>query len=124
MRAIRYETPVNTMYRTTSRDVDLGGEAVPEGKKILMFYGSANRDPRRWDRPDEYDISRKTQGHVGFGGGIHACVGMGLARLEGDCLLTAFARRVRSIEILEEPKRRFNNVLRGLSSLKIRLKAA
>lgn len=122
--AVRYETPVNTMYRTTSRDVELGGEAVPEGRKILMFYGSANRDPRRWDNPDDYDISRKTQGHVGFGGGIHACVGMGLARLEGDCILTALARRVRSIEILEQPKRRFNNVLRGLSSLKVRLQAA
>ncbi len=119
--AVRLETPVQSFFRTTTRDVDLGGETVPEGGKVLMLLGAANRDPRRWERPDDYDIGRKTQGHVGFGSGIHACVGMALARLEGECLLAALARRVARIEITGAPRRRHNNTLRGLESLPVRL---
>ena len=79
--AIRFETPVQTFFRTTTRETELGGVQIGEGEKVLMFLGAANRDPRRWERPDEYDITRRTVGHVGFGSGIHACVGMALARL-------------------------------------------
>ncbi len=122
--AIRFETPVQTFFRTTTREVEIGGETVGEGEKVLMFLGSANRDPRRWERPETYDIQRRTQGHVGYGSGIHACVGMALARLEGECVLTALARRVRDLEILEPPQRRYNNTLRGLTSLKLRMSAA
>ncbi|MDO9708057.1 cytochrome P450 [Paracraurococcus lichenis] len=122
--AVRYESPVQTFFRTATRDVDLGGAAVPEGSKVLMFLGAANRDPRRWERPDEYDIGRRTPGHVGFGSGIHACVGMALARLEGECVLAALARRVARVEITGTPRRRYNNTLRGLSSLPVRLHAA
>ena len=86
-----------------------------------MFLGAANRDPRRWERPDDYDIGRRATGHVGFGSGIHACVGMALARLEGECVLSALARRAARIEITGEPRRRFNNTLRGLASLPVRL---
>ncbi len=89
-----------------------------------MFYGSANRDPRRWDNPNDYLVERKTQGHLGFGTGVHACVGMGLARMEGECVLAALTKRVKRIDILEPPARRYNNVLRGLRSLKVRLVAA
>jgi len=119
--AVRYETPVQTFFRTTTRPTDLGGVAVDEGEKVLMFLGAANRDPRKWDRPDDYDITRRTIGHVGFGSGIHACVGMALARLEGECVLAALARRVARIEITGEPRRRHNNTLRGLASLPVRL---
>jgi cytochrome P450 len=119
--AVRFETPVQTFFRTTTREVDLGGESVPEGSKVLMFLGAANRDPRKWERPEEYDIGRRTIGHVGFGSGIHACVGMALARLEGECVLAALARRVACIEITGEPRRRYNNTLRGLASLPVRL---
>jgi hypothetical protein len=122
--AIRLETPVQTFFRTTTRETELGGVPVGEGEKVLMFLGAANRDPRRWERPDEYDIARRTIGHVGFGSGIHACVGMALARLEGECVLAALARRVARIEVTGEPKRRYNNRLRGLASLPVRLHAA
>lgn len=122
--AVRYESPVQTFFRTTTREVELGGESLPEGAKVLMFLGAANRDPRKWDNPDAYDIGRRTVGHVGFGSGIHACVGMALARLEGECVLTALAERVERIEIIGTPRRRYNNTLRGLSSLPIRLHAA
>ena len=80
-------------------------------------------DPRRWDRPDEYDPGRRNAGHVGFGTGIHGCVGAVLARLEGEVVLGALARKLRSIEIVGEPVRRYNNTLRGLSRLPVRIVA-
>ncbi len=122
--AVRYESPVQTFFRTTTREAEIGGETLPEGSKVLMFLGAANRDPRKWERPEEYDIHRRPIGHVGFGSGIHACVGMALARLEGECVLAALARRVARIEITGTPRRRYNNTLRGLSSLPVRLHAA
>jgi 4-methoxybenzoate monooxygenase (O-demethylating) len=122
--AVRYESPVQVFFRTTTRAAELGGERVPEGTKVLMFLGAANRDPRKWENPDAYDITRRTVGHVGFGSGIHACVGMALARLEGECVLAALARRVGHIKITATPRRRYNNTLRGLSSLPVRLQAA
>ena len=119
--AIRFESPVQTFFRTTTRDVDIGGCGVGEGKKILMFLGAANRDPRRWADPDRYDITRKTSGHVGFGSGIHMCVGQLVARLEGEVMLAALARKVAAIEMSGPVKRRYNNTLRGLESLPITL---
>jgi cytochrome P450 len=92
---------------------------VDEGRKVLMFLGAANRDPRRWERADEYDITRRNAGHVGFGTGIHGCVGAVLARLEGELVLSALARKVVSIEITGEPRRRYNNTLRGMASLPV-----
>jgi len=122
--AVRLESPVQTFFRTTTRAVEIGGETIDGGCKVLMFLGAANRDPRRWERPDEYDITRQSAGHVGFGAGIHGCVGAVLARLEGEAVLGALARKVASIKIAEEPKRRYNNTLRGLSSLKLTMRAA
>ena len=115
--AIRFESPVQTFFRTTTRAVEIGGVAIGEGEKILMFLGAANRDPRQWEHPERYDVARKTVGHVGFGAGIHMCVGQMLARVEGEVMLQALARRVGSIEITGAPRRRYNNTLRGLASL-------
>ncbi|MBR0794477.1 cytochrome P450 [Bradyrhizobium jicamae] len=122
--AVRFESPVQTFFRTTSRDVELSGAQIPEGEKVLMFLAAANRDPRRWDKPDTYDITRRTSGHVGYGSGIHMCVGQLVARLEGEVMLAALARRVAKIEITGEPKRRFNNTLRGLDSLPVEITSA
>ena len=121
--AVRFESPVQTFFRTTTRAVDIGGIAVGEGEKVLMFLASANRDPRRWEKPDDFDITRRTSGHVGFGAGIHMCVGQLLARLEGEVMLVAMARRIASISISGEIRRRHNNTLRGLSSLPVRIRA-
>lgn len=122
--AVRVESPVQTFFRTTTRDVIIGGEPISEGRKVLMFLGAANRDPRRWENPDEYDITRRNAGHVGFGHGIHACLGAVLARLEGELILGALARKCAAVEISGEPKRRFNNTLRGMASLPMTLRAA
>lgn len=122
--AIRFESPVQTFFRTTTRSVELGGVLLEESEKVLMFLGAANRDPHRWERPDEYDIERRNAGHVGFGYGIHQCVGQVLARLEGDCVLRALASQTASIEITGPIERRFNNTMRGLARLPVTIRAA
>jgi cytochrome P450 len=117
--AIRFESPVQTFFRTTTREVEISGHRIGEGEKVLMFLGAANRDPRRWENADSYDIGRKTSGHVGYGSGIHMCVGQLVARLEGEVMMAALARKVAAIEITGSVKRRYNNTLRGLESLPI-----
>ena len=117
--AIRFESPVQTFFRTTTREVEISGHRIGEGEKVLMFLGAANRDPRRWENADRYDIGRRTSGHVGYGSGIHMCVGQLVARLEGEVMMAALARKVASIEITGPVKRRYNNTLRGLESLPI-----
>ncbi|MFW0794413.1 cytochrome P450 [Gordonia sp. CPCC 205515] len=122
--AVRWESPVQTFFRTATRDVEIGGVTIPDGEKIVMFLGAANRDPRRWDRPDEFDLSRDPSGHVGYGMGIHQCVGQHIARLESEALLTALATRVESIELTAPPRRHLNNTLRSWESLPVRMQLA
>jgi 4-methoxybenzoate monooxygenase (O-demethylating) len=122
--AIRFESPVQTFFRTTTRDIELSGHRIGEGEKVLMFLGAANRDPRRWENADKYDISRKTSGHVGYGSGIHMCVGQLVARLEGETMMSALARKVSKTDITGLVKRRYNNTLRGLESLPVTITPA
>jgi cytochrome P450 len=117
--AVRLESPVQTFFRTTTRPVRIGDVELGKGQKVLILFGAANRDPRRWENPDVYDITRRTSRHVGFGSGVHMCVGQLLARLEGEAILAALARSVESIEITGSPKRAYNNTLRGLESLPV-----
>ena len=80
---LRYEGSTQMMARTLTRPVELHGQRMPEGARVLLLLGSANRDERVWDRPDEFDIDRAASSqHVGFGHGIHVCLGAALARLE------------------------------------------
>ncbi|GAB2817068.1 cytochrome P450 [Actinocorallia aurea] len=119
--AVRWESPVQTFFRTATRDVRIGGAVIPAGRKILMFLGAANRDPRRWSDPDAFDLSRDPSAHVGFGMGLHQCVGQHVARLEAEALLTALAARVTRIEPTAPPRRHLNNTLRSWASIPIRL---
>jgi len=121
--AIRLESPVQTFFRTATADISVDGCIVPAGKKILMFLGAANRDPRRWTSPDAFDVRRDPSGHVGFGMGIHQCVGQHVARLEAVSLITALLERVESIEMTGKPQRHLNNTMRALSSLPVRVTA-
>ncbi len=118
---LRYEAPVQVFFRTTTREVDLGGERIGAGEKVAAFMGSANRDPRRWQNPDTFDIGRRAAGHMSFGVGIHGCVGQAVARLEGAAVLGALIRKVARIEMNGEPQRRYNNVLRSFQSLPLRI---
>jgi cytochrome P450 len=121
---VRYISPVQTFFRTTTSPVEVSGVQIPADQKVILFLAAANRDPRQWHEPDRFDIGRKTLGHVGFGFGIHACVGQMVARLEAEILLTALARSVASIELMGEPVWRLNNTLHGLDRLPVRLHAA
>jgi 4-methoxybenzoate monooxygenase (O-demethylating) len=118
---LRFEAPVQTFFRTTTRAVDVGGVHLGEGEKVLLFLAAANRDPRRWERPDEFDVRRRATGHMTFGTGIHGCVGQAVARLEAEAVFGALAKRVASFEMTAEPARRLNNTLRGLDTLPLRV---
>ncbi|RNG34815.1 cytochrome P450 [Streptomyces botrytidirepellens] len=119
--AVRWQSPVQTFFRTATTDVTIAGTVVPRGTKILMFLGAANRDPGRWHDPDRFDLTRDPSGHVGFGMGLHQCVGQHVARLEAEALLTALARRVQRIELTGAPLRHPNNTLRSWASLPVRV---
>jgi cytochrome P450 len=120
--AIRFESPVQTFFRTTTRPVTMSGASLGEGEKVLLFLAAANRDERRFANASTFDITRPVIHNVGLGAGIHVCVGGMLARLEGEVLLGALARKVNAIEPAGEPVRRLNNSLRGLERFPIRLK--
>jgi 4-methoxybenzoate monooxygenase (O-demethylating) len=119
---LRWESPIQTFFRTTTRPVDIGGIEIPRDAKILLFLASANRDPRRWDDPERFDVTRRASGHVAFGAGIHLCVGQMLARLEVEMIVAALAARVGRIDIVGEPQRKLSNSLRQFASLPIELK--
>ncbi|MBV9533389.1 MAG: cytochrome P450 [Bradyrhizobium sp.] len=121
---LRFEAPVQTFFRTTTKVVDVGGVRVGEGEKVLLFLAAANRDPRRWERPDQFDVRRRATGHMTFGTGIHGCVGQAVARLESEALFGVLVKHVAAFELTGEPKRRLNNTLRGLDSLPLRMVAA
>ena len=119
--ALRWESTAQTFFRTAAEDTEIAGVAVPRNSKVLCFLASANRDPRKWPEPERYRIDRKPIGHMAFGSGIHGCVGQSIARLEGEVVLTALARRVQRIELTGVPTRRLNNTLRALETLPLRL---
>jgi 4-methoxybenzoate monooxygenase (O-demethylating) len=118
---LRFEAPVQTFFRTTTRAVDVAGVQLGDGEKVLLFLAAANRDPRRWEKPDTFDVTRRAAGHMTFGTGIHGCVGQAVARLETEAILTALASRVAALELTGEPVRRLNNTLRGFDSLPLRI---
>ncbi|MGA8514202.1 MAG: cytochrome P450, partial [Burkholderiaceae bacterium] len=119
--ALRLESAVQLFFRTTAQEVALAGHSIPAGSKVLAFLGGANRDARQWPHPTQFDIDRKPLGHMAFGSGIHGCVGQVVARLEGELILTALAKRVERIELAGEPVRRLNNTLRAMASMPLRL---
>ena len=116
---IRFETPVQQFFRTATRDTDLAGVEIAKDDRLMIHFGAANRDPRRWEDPDRFDITRKASGHLAFGLGIHGCVGKPVARIEGEAVLGALARKVGRIELDGEPRRHLNNSVRSFASLPV-----
>ena len=80
--AVRWDPPLLTITRVATRDTELGGVQIPQGSSVMPMLGSANRQDDRWPDPDEFDIYRQAKGHLGWGHGVHVCLGMHLARLE------------------------------------------
>lgn len=118
---LRWESPAQTFFRTTAREVEIGGVRLGADEKVLLFLGAANRDPSRWAEPDRLDVTRNTAGHVALGYGIHVCVGQMIARLEAEMLFAAFAERVERFELDGEPVRKLNNTLRAFERLPVRV---
>jgi cytochrome P450 len=116
---LRYDTSSQLLARYLLRDVELHGRVAPQGSKLLLCLGSANRDESVFSRPTEYDITRDPEELakiLSFGGGRHFCLGANLARLEARVALTALVRRARSIEVDHDACRRVHSVnVRGFA---------
>jgi cytochrome P450 len=120
--ALRLEPAIQAFFRTTTRDVEVEGAVIPAGSKVLLFFGSANRDPGRWgDDADRYDIHRRTPGHLAFGAGVHVCIGQFISRLEGELVLTALARRAELLALNGEPVPKPNNTIKAYRHLPLRV---
>jgi len=94
--AVRLGTPIRSFTRTTTQDVEIGHVTIPAGNRVMMLFASANRDERVYPKPDQFDLTRPALRHLGFGLGIHMCVGMHLAQLEMIALLEAMCSTIRS----------------------------
>jgi cytochrome P450 len=115
---LRVESPIQAFSRYLTCDADVGGIFLPAGSRAIVVYGSANRDERKWQNPESFDVRRKAAEQLAFGHGEHLCVGLPLARLEMKSLFAALAKRVRRFEI-RSAERALNNTLRGLKSLEV-----
>jgi len=122
---LRYVSPVQLTGRSMLEDVAVGEVVLPRGEFVLILVGSANRDPDAFDHPDRLDLGRSDNRHLGFGFGIHHCLGAPLARLEAQVALPALVRRAGSIELATDlVTYRENVVLRGMTALPVRLAPA
>lgn len=114
---LRYESPVQWTSRVTTRDVAMYGQVVPKGSRVMMLLAAAHRDPRVFDDPERFDVFRRPRRHLGFGDGVHRCVGAPLARLEGRVALEAIFERVPRFRLAGEPERLHISTERGLAGL-------
>ena len=119
---VRLESPLQSFSRLATSDYDVEGVSIPAGSRVVVLFASANRDERKWEQADTFDVTRNTSGHLGFGYGIHLCAGASLARLEGQAILGALARRVERFE-LGKSTRKLNNVIRSLRTLAVTVHA-
>jgi cytochrome P450 len=122
--ALRYDPPVQGLPRATTEALELGGETIPAGARVMLMIGAANRDPARWPEPDRFDLARDTTGHLGFGFGIHFCLGSHLARLESRVALEAIVTRLANLRLAGAVGRNPNPILRGPASLPLAFEAA
>ena len=117
---LRYVSPVHTLARRTTQEVTIRGVTLPEGASIYLLVGAANRDPEKFPDPEKLDIHRAPTRTLGFGYGIHYCLGAALARLESQVAFETILRRLPTLKMLvETPEFRPNYSLRGLKSLPV-----
>src|SRR3569833_105617 len=102
--ALRWDSPSRMAGRIATKDVTIDGLTIPAGTRCGLLFAAANRDPRKWPDPDRFDIARDLRGQVGWGYGVHACVGRTLAQLEAEALLTALIARVDRFEAAGDPE--------------------
>jgi cytochrome P450 len=117
---LRYHSPVQRYTRVANHDIELGGVSVPADSRVVALIGAGNRDERRFDDPDRFDVTRNPIDHLAFGRGIHHCAGAGLARLELSALLTRLAERVKRVE-MRGHEWDINSTVHGLRHLDVTL---
>src|SRR5947207_3625053 len=121
---LRWATPVLHFRRTATRDVELRGETIHAGDKVVTWYISANRDDEAFGDPDRFDVTRKPNEHVTFGpGGPHFCLGAHLARLETKILFQELLPRLRSIEIMGPVERIRSDFVNGIKKMPVQIRA-
>ena len=113
---MRFDGPTQMMARTTTRDVTLHGVTIPANSKVALLFTSANRDERKFDRAEDYDIRRNPRDHLGFGGGLHACLGAALARLEARVAIEEILAALGDFSVDESSLERMHSPqVRGLT---------
>jgi cytochrome P450 len=116
---LRFETPVQNMLRTTSEDVKMHKTTLPKGTRVTLLFGSANRDEREFDNPDQLDVTRSPRRHLAFGEGIHFCIGSVLARLEGRIAFECVLKTLPQYEVSGPVERSHRPDERGIVSLPV-----
>jgi len=121
---LRFDSPVQSINRVVTRDVELRGQTIREGQAVMVMLAAANRDERHFPDPDRFDPGRDTRGHVAFGFGAHFCLGASLARLEARCALEGIVPRLPGL-VRVRPEREFldSYVIRGRSRIELRAAA-
>ena len=121
---LRITTPIQNLCRYTRADYEVGGVTIPNGSRVLLSFGAANRDPLAFDNPDEYRADRNPRTHLGFGYGAHMCLGAPLARMEAQAVLRELVSQVSRISAVNETIWSTHSSLRGPTHLPIRLTPA
>jgi len=121
---IRWQTPLMHMRRTALKDVEMHGQKINAGDKVVIWYLSGNRDPTAIDKPDEFIIDRaRPREHLSFGFGIHRCLGNRLAELQLQVLWEEILNRFSAVEVVGEPRRVSSCLFRGITDLPVRIAA-
>ncbi|MBM7424810.1 MULTISPECIES: cytochrome P450 [Spongiibacter] len=119
---IRWQTPLAYMRRIAKQDVELGGDTIKKGDRVVMWYASGNRDERKFENPDDFVIDRRdARNHMSFGYGVHRCMGNRLAELQLRILWEELLKRFDKIEVVAEPELVQSNFVRGYSELMVKL---
>ncbi|MFI5961437.1 cytochrome P450 [Streptomyces asoensis] len=117
---VRWATPVVAFQRTATQDTELGGKTIRKGDRVGIFYASANRDPEVFERPDEFDVTRDPNPHLGFGGGgPHFCLGKSLAVLEINLIFNAIADALPDLRLVDDPRRLRSAWINGVKELRV-----
>lgn len=122
--AVRLGTPIRAFTRYAIEDIEVSGHVIPKDKRVIVCYASANRDAAKFANPDAFDVTRDVHDHVGFGQGVHMCMGMHLARREIILLLEALRRKVERFELIGTPEVAMNNTIRAYAKLPVRVHLA
>jgi cytochrome P450 len=122
---LRYVSPVNAFFRTATKDTELRGEPVQEGDRVALFYPSANRDEAHFVDPDRFDVTRKPNLHLAFGGGgAHFCLGANLARVEAAALVSEVLSRMKNMELSGPVERMPSTLINGIHAMPVRFTPA